>query len=881
MRAVSLQHLPLPRVESKHVRLFVLAVCVVTSGLFVRQRTLNPKSVLAPPPVQFERELDQRLTEAATYALQQREGTILVVDPQTGRIRTVINPQIAFERAFAPGSTIKPFAALAALRAGLISRDSRVLCGEKYDHAGFKTVCSHPLHLGPFNPAEAIAYSCNYYFARLGERLSEDDFRATLAQFGFGAKTRINHDAESVGLLAHGVWHPENVLGEGQYIQATPVQLLMAYSALVNGGQLLRPQVASPDQFQREIRTTINISKDQRDVIIEGLRGAIHFGTAERTELDTLPIYIIGKTGTSTPVNGFRTQGWFVGFAGSKPDQFVTPSLGVLVFLKRGHGKDAALVSRAVFEEYARFMNTHAAVSHTESLVGVRDSETAHSVEPVVRVHLTRENRTITVPLEDYVLGVVSTEGSLETEPEALKALAVATRTYALHNIGRHNDEGYDFCTLTHCQRFFPAEQVRDLVRSAVTQTQGEVLRTKDGKLADSYFSASCGGQTANIKLLWEAPPEPELNGVTDQYCDSMPHAHWSDVISSRDLLRAMRSDPRTDVGDELKDIVVSTRDQTGRAEFVTIFGRQRRTVRGWDFKIIVGRALGWNLLKSSRFQISRAGSDYVFHGSGFGHGLGLCQEGAHVMSERGFNYRQILSKYFPGSVVMGRLKQDLKADVLWSATGVTSNESSDAIRTAGRAARLRITSEHFEVNYPSTLKRREAEDLLKLLEVSRDALLHRPFLPTRIPMPFIQVFVNETTGDFVGRTGLAWWAAAASDGNRIELQPIVLLKRRGVLETTVRHELVHRMIDIAGKGRTPRWLAEGLALHLAGEGPLISRVKPAQRLSVRELDQRLATVRSSDEMRELYASAYFEVRRLIRKGGEAAVWQRVLKGED
>src|SRR4030095_14971867 len=73
-------------------------------------------------------------------------------------------------------------------------------------------------------------------------------------------------------------------------------------------------------------------------------------------------------------------------------------------------------------------------------------------------------------------------------------------------------------------------------------------------------------------------------------------------------------------------------------------------TVTGWDFKIIVGRVLGWNLLKSSRFEVSRAGSNFVFRGSGFGHGLGLCQEGAHVMAARGASYQRILEKYFPGT---------------------------------------------------------------------------------------------------------------------------------------------------------------------------------------------------------------------------------------
>src|SRR5207244_4307043 len=95
-----------------------------------------------------------------------------------------------------------------------------------------------------------------------------------------------------------------------------------------------------------------------------------------------------------------------------------------------------------------------------------------------------------------------------------------------------------------------------------------------------------------------------------------------------------------------------SKRDETGRAEFITLEGERRKSVRGWDFKIIVGRVLGWNLLKSSRFEVSRAGSNFIFRGSGFGHGLGLCQEGAHVMAARGVLFQRILEKYFPGTSV-------------------------------------------------------------------------------------------------------------------------------------------------------------------------------------------------------------------------------------
>ena len=115
---------------------------------------------------------------------------------------------------------------------------------------------------------------------------------------------------------------------------------------------------------------------------------------------------------------------------------------------------------------------------------------------------------------------------------------------------------------------------------------------------------------------------------------------------------RRSRADPRTNVGERLLEVRVLRTDASGRAELIAIEGDRRLTVKGWDFKIIVGRALGWNLLKSSRFTVARSGSNFVFRGSGFGHGLGLCQEGAHVMAKRGASYRQILARYFPGTDV-------------------------------------------------------------------------------------------------------------------------------------------------------------------------------------------------------------------------------------
>ena len=144
------------------------------------------------------------------------------------------------------------------------------------------------------------------------------------------------------------------------------------------------------------------------------------------------------------------------------------------------------------------------------------------------------------------------------------------------------------------------------------------------------------------------------LRGVRDDFCATMPNHEWTDEIPAARLAKALAADPATDAGRRIDDVVVTRRDATGRAEIISIEGERRRQVRGWDFKLIVGRALGWNLLKSSRFSVNRRGSMFVFRGSGFGHGSGLCQNGAHVMARRGGTFDHILEKYFPGARISG-----------------------------------------------------------------------------------------------------------------------------------------------------------------------------------------------------------------------------------
>ena len=105
------------------------------------------------------------------------------------------------------------------------------------------------------------------------------------------------------------------------------------------------------------------------------------------------------------------------------------------------------------------------------------------------------------------------------------------------------------------------------------------------------------------------------------------------------------------------------------------------------------------------------------------------------------------------------------------------------------------------------------------------------------------------------------------------------LLKRRGVLTTTLRHELAHAVIDAASRNRAPRWLEEGFAIYLAGEGRTLARYVTKAKLTPDEIEQRLHRPGSQEEMRMLYALAYTSVSDLIRSSGETSVWKKLASG--
>ena len=262
------------------------------------------------------------------------------------------------------------------------------------------------------------------------------------------------------------------------------------------------------------------------------------------------------------------------------------------------------------------------------------------------------------VSLDDYVLGAVLSEVTPVGESDAaVKAIyevqAIVARTYAVFQSTRHRSEGFDLCDTTHCQVFEPGRirtsRFAGAARAAVAHTSGQVL-AYGTRVAETVFHADCGGQTAANNLVWGGPAVPYLKTIADTLAPDT-HRTWAVTATADQLRTALNDDPRTEVGKRLDSISVVTTDESGRAASIGLKGELSLLVRGDTFRAVLNRVLGDRTgLMSTRLSVSRNGSRYTFSGTGYGHGVGLCQRGAIARARRGDEAEAILATYFPGT---------------------------------------------------------------------------------------------------------------------------------------------------------------------------------------------------------------------------------------
>ena len=450
---------------------------------------------------------------------------------------------------------------------------------------------------------------------------------------------------------------------------------------------------------------------------------------------------------------------------------------------------------------------------------------------------------TVTVDLEEYVEGVLAGEASTLKTPQALDAMAVVIRTWALRYRGRHHAQGFDFCTLTHCQVYRRAQdssgRYSEAVMRAVRETREEVLEYQ-GQLIDPYFSADCGGSTESAADVWPDKVLPYLRASPDPYCAGSPHSSWERAISLRALEAILQHDMAVPLSGPLRSLAVARRDSSGRAHTLAVEAGARHLIDANQFRYAVDRRLGWGEIKSNLYTVTTRGDDVVFIGRGLGHGVGLCQAGAEAMGRLGISYTRILAQYFPGAAVVQR---PLRA-----------------------AADPVASSEHFELAYPDTQQRWVGESL-SILERSRKELP----APAGAWPPKVRVETWGRTVDFILATGKPGWVAGTNDGKSVFVQPLGVLAAKGILSATLRHELAHLAIHRLCAPGVPAWFEEGLALYLTGERISLA---PHRAYSRRTLGEAIAGSKSESEMREAYARAGLLVRNLVARRGPDAAWQ-------
>jgi SpoIID/LytB domain protein len=241
------------------------------------------------------------------------------------------------------------------------------------------------------------------------------------------------------------------------------------------------------------------------------------------------------------------------------------------------------------------------------------------------------------VDLEDYLLSVLPSEMPSGWPLEALKAQAVAARSYAVANIGKHGSDGYDLKATIEDQVYSGVSTENENSNRAVAETEGLVLK-QQGKTVAAFFHSTSGGSTELAEHVW-GKPLPYLQAVPD-YDDSSPHFSWTRRMAVSDLEKAL-----PDIGKVLSLAVVS-RTPSNRAQYVLVSGTDAcRLLSGQSVRHICK-------LPSTLFNIGCEDNGYVFAGRGFGHGLGMSQYGARAFADQGYNAAQILSYYYKDVVV-------------------------------------------------------------------------------------------------------------------------------------------------------------------------------------------------------------------------------------
>jgi stage II sporulation protein D len=359
-----------------------------------------------------------------------------------------------------------------------------------------------------------------------------------------------------------------------------------------------------------------------------------------------------------------------------------------------------------------------------------------------------------------------------------------------------------------------------------------------DGEPAATYYFANCGGTTEDGHYILgnDEAAAPYLKQHSDRYCIRNGGSQWSSEVSRRDLQRALAADG-INIPGTLRSATVLNRTSSGRVEFLRVTGTGSVTVSGLLFRSAIGRHIGWDRLRSNWYDVSNRGDRIVFHGRGYGHGVGLCQVGAEIMGEEGHSYREILAFYYPGTH-LGIAAQGIPWQQLANADIELLTPRPDRDRSL-----LPMASRYMHESEEST------------------GLIYRS-------KPRLKVY--GTIAEFRNSTGEPGWVAASTRGRTIQLQPSDLLRDAGTLDSTIHHELMHMLIESYARPGTPQWFREGLVLYLTGPSRSIAAGNRSTDLAA--LENLLHAPQSEQDLRRAYAEAEGLVAELARQHSKATL---------
>jgi stage II sporulation protein D len=368
--------------------------------------------------------------------------------------------------------------------------------------------------------------------------------------------------------------------------------------------------------------------------------------------------------------------------------------------------------------------------------------------------------RAMDVPLEVYVARVLAGEAEPKAPDGEYQALAIAIRTYALVNAGRHARDGFDVCDSTHCQ---VPRAANALTRAAALGTARQVLTWK-GEPAEVFYSASCGGRSEHPGQVWPGADYPYMRSAPDDVHDE--DEPWTFELTLQDAQRVLVA---AGFEGRLRGVEVDDRNASGRASRLRLSGMQPDVIAGDQFRLAVGAAR----LRSTAFSIERRGSALRFTGRGYGHGVGMCVIGAGRRAIRGEGVRAILAHYYPGLEVTSLTTPVDRPAIITASSAIAD---ADVVRLAGRAH----------------------DDLSAQLGTSIEP---------------VTVRVHSSLESFRLATGRPWWVSSVSAGSSIDLMPPAVLAQRDGFEAALRIAIAELLVADALKGR-PAWVRIGAARY-------------------------------------------------------------------